>query len=352
MISGIGVGAACVAAPIYVTELGEPEIRGTLGTFFQLQITIGFLLGYILGGTIDSFKVLALVSSVVPVIFLLTYSFMPESPIFLRLNSKTDQARESLQFFRGRDYDVDSELSKIVENQPAANNNGKFSDLYTNKATLKAMIIALALMFFQQMSGINAVLFNAVTIFQLSGSLLHPNVCTIICGVIQVGATYGATVLIDRLGRKMLLIISGGVTSLCLMILGAYFYMRQLEYDLNNFNFVPLICIAVYLIVFSIGFGPIPWMIAGDIFSPQVKSLACSISAAFNWILAFMVTKFFNSLQDLIGIGFTLVLFAIICFSSVVFTIFVIPETKGKTFQEVQDLLSGQPVNTYVANDE
>ncbi|KAF5301949.1 hypothetical protein FQR65_LT08685 [Abscondita terminalis] len=346
-LAGIGSGAICVAAPMYVTELAEPKIRGTLGTFFQLQMTVGFLLGYTLGGTIGNLRVLALSSSSVPIAFLLTFSFMPESPVYLTIKCKSNEARKSLQFFRGFNYDVDEELANITENvRSMSSNTTKFSDLYANKATLKAVIIALALMFFQQMSGINAVLFNAVEIFQQSGSSLAPSVCTIIAGAVQVGATYGATVLIDRLGRKILLILSGGIMAVCLAALAVYYHFQQRQYDLSSFYFVPLGSVAVYLIVFSIGFGPIPWMIAGDIFSPQVKGLACSISTTFNWLLAFTVTKLFLPVQNLIGIDFTFAIFAIICMCSAGFTILIIPETKGKSLEQVQFLLSGQkPTN-------
>ncbi|KAK4875277.1 hypothetical protein RN001_011699 [Aquatica leii] len=342
-LAGIGCGAACVASLMYVTELAEPKNRGTLGTFFQLQMTVGFLLGYTLGGTIESISMVALISSAFPVLFLLTFSFMPESPVYLALKCKTNEARESLLFFRGADYNVDDELTTITDNiQSLSLTTAKFSDLYANKAVIKAMVIALALMFFQQLSGINAVLFNALEIFQQSGTTLSPNVCTIISGAVQVIATYVATVLIDKAGRRILLVLSGGIMSVCLATLAVYYYLQQQQYDLSCFYFVPLSCVAVYLIVFSIGLGPIPWMIAGDVFLPQVKGLACSVSTTFNWILAFTVTKLFLPVQSAIGIGFTFGIFAIICVCAAVFTIFVIPETKGKTLEEVQILLAGE----------
>lgn len=342
LLAGVGVGSTCVAAPMYVTDIAEVRVRGMLGTFFQLQITIGFLIGYTLGILIESFQTLALVSSAFPIIFLVAFYFMPESPTFLLSKNRIHEARKVLQFLRGHGHEVESELStrKDELNEIAAN-KCKFSDLYRYRATMKAMIIALGLMFFQQLSGINAILFYAGIIFQEASGSLSSGLCAVIIGIVQVLATLLAATLIERLGRKILLLISGFVMAVCLFSIGVYFHLLILDYDLSDFAFVPLGCTAVYIVAFSFGFGPIPWMIAGDIFSTKVKGLACSISTTFNWMLAFAVTKLFIPLRDEIGIGLTFIIFGFVCVLAFLFTLVYIPETKGKSLGEVQILLSG-----------
>lgn len=163
-------------------------------------------------------------------------------------------------------------------------------------------------------------------------------------------ATFASTLLIDRLGRKLLLIISASVMSLCLASLGTYFYLKQ-NMDLSNYALVPVACVALFIIVFSIGFGPIPWLMIGELFPNKVKGIAGSISAAFNWSLAFTVTKLFQNMLNLFGNGTTFGIFAIICALGTAFVYFTVPETKGKSIIEVQALLSGKNLNRQDSSD-
>ncbi|KAK5644638.1 hypothetical protein RI129_005938 [Pyrocoelia pectoralis] len=353
LLAGIGVGSTCVAAPMYVTELAEARVRGMLGTFFQLQMTVGFLIGYFLGLVIKSFTILALVSSSFPIIFLILFYFMPESPYYLISKNKLSEARKVLQFLRGYDYNIENELTTIKEKiDEIATNKCKFSDLYRYRATLKAMIIALALMLFQQLSGVNAILFYAGPIFEKSSGSLSSGCCAVIIGAVQVLSTLGAAMLIERLGRKILLLVSGSLMATCLIILGTYFHLDMLNYDMTSFSFVPLVCVAIYVVAFSVGFGPIPWMIAGDIFSIKVKGVAASISTTFNWTLAFAVTKLFIPIKEEIGIGLTFGIFGVVCVFAFIFTLVCIPETKGKSLEEVQILLSGQSLKSSASDTD
>lgn len=152
-------------------------------------------------------------------------------------------------------------------------------------------------------------------------------------------ATYVSTLLIDRAGRKILLITSGFVMAFCLTSLGIYFIFGQ-----NNpsLAMVPLACVAIYIIMFSIGFGPIPWMMVGELFTAQLKGPASSVSAAFNWTLAFTVTKLFQTMIDLLGSGQTFLFFAAISALGALFVVMMVPETKGKEIQEIQKMLVGE----------
>lgn len=127
----------------------------------------------------------------------------------------------------------------------------------------------------------------------------------------------------------------------CLACLAVYFYMQSHAGIKLPFA-VPLVSIAVYITVFSLGFGPIPWIMLGELFSPKMKGLASSIAAAFNWILAFAVTKLFANMLNIFGSGFTFALFAGVCVLGTIFVFFLVPETKGKDMEEIQCMLSGQ----------
>jgi sugar porter (SP) family MFS transporter len=338
-VAGLAIGGVSVAAPMYVAELAHTSIRGTLGTFFQVQITVGVLLEYLLGGTVASFKCLALASSVFPILFLVGFSFMPETPVYLYGKGRVDAARKSLEYFRGRHYNLDEELLRIADDIKEANTNkAKLSDLFSCRATLNGLIVSLGLMVFQQMSGINAVLFYTGNIFAETGSLMAPDTSAILVGTVQLIATLLSTLLIDRAGRKILLFISSFVMCVCLVSLGIYFHLKQ-THDLSYLSVLPLVTLAVFIVVFSIGLGPIPWIMMGEIFTPKNKGVASSVSASFNWILAFTVTNQFQNMTGTWGTGVTFIIFGIICGIGALFVGFLVPETKGKDIDEVQNLL-------------
>lgn len=139
------------------------------------------------GGTIENFKVLALASGIAPILFFVTFAFMPESPVYLTSKGNISGAKTSLQRFRGENYDVEDELIRIKENIKEANTQkGKISDLVHCKTTSKAMVISLGLMVFQQLSGINAVLFYAQQIFSDTGSSIPSSTSAILIGAVQV----------------------------------------------------------------------------------------------------------------------------------------------------------------------
>lgn len=155
-------------------------------------------------------------------------------------------------------------------------------------------------------------------------------------------ATFSSTLLVDRAGRKILLTISAFVMCLCLGTLGIYFHLKDTNTtDLSNMTTLPVASVALFLIVFSIGFGPIPWMMIGELFPNKLKGIAGSISAAFNWTLAFTVTKLFQNMINTFGSGLTFGIFGIICGAGTIFVILMVPETKGKDISEVQRILAG-----------
>lgn len=352
-MSGVAIGAISVAAPMYVGELAEPKIRGTLGTFFQLQITLGLLCEYILGGSVKDFQILALISSIVPVVFLFCFTFMPESPVFLTARGNHEQAKASLQWFRSDSHNIDSELSAIKENLQASKDSGDNFRILSDIPSRRALVISLMLMVFQQLSGINAVFFYAQKIFADSGSgaasgqqemlddsSMSPSTCAILLGLVQVIATYAATLLIDRAGRRILLLISASVMSLCLAVMAVFFHLKTTGVDMTAYANVPIITLATFIIVFSFGFGPVPWLMMTELFSPAVKGSATSISAACNWLLAFVVTKFFQDMLDCVGPAVTFAGFSVTCAFATVFVFSRVPETKGKDVDTIIRMLS------------
>ncbi|EEB19066.1 sugar transporter, putative [Pediculus humanus corporis] len=342
LLAGVAVGGICVVAPLYIGEIAETSIRGGLGSYFQLLLTIGILFSYLIGALVN-YVWLGGISCIAPVIFLIALFFMPETPFYLISKNKKNLAEKSLKWLRGNLVNVELELNKIeVEVTEAAQNKGTFKDLISKKSNVNALVISLGLMLFQQLCGINAVIFYAAEIFRIAGTDLDPFVCAIIVGVSQVVFTYGATLLVDRTGRKILLLLSSGVMIVCLFVLGIYFQLKENdESSVKSIGWLPLLSVNVFVICFSLGFGPLPWMMMGELFSTSIKEMASAMAVVMNWVLVFAVTKTFSDLLSALGKSGAFWLFGGISCIGFLFVCFVVKETKGKSFGDIQKMLGG-----------
>ena len=247
-----------------------------------------------------------------------------------------NQARESLQWYRGAKTDIDDELMDIEKNYKSSSSESNSIKELLRLAYVRPLLISLGLMFFQQMSGINAVIFYTVSIFEKSGGSVDSNLSSIIIGLANFFATLGSNLVIDRVGRKVLLNVSASFMALSLAILGTFFLLQHLDYNVGQAGFLPLVSFIVYIVAFSIGYGPIPWLMMGEIFPSKVRGHAASLATAFNWSCSFAVTKFFNDLINTVGTHGAFWFFGSICFLSLFFVTFFVPETKGHTLEDIE----------------
>lgn len=344
-ITGMAAGACCVAAPLYTSEIAQKEIRGTLGSYFQLMVTIGIFFAYLVG-KFASVSQYTVICAMTPFIFFIFFVFQPESPLYSLKKAKVESARNALLRLRGCNYNVDSEIDNIKSVlESSMQSSSSIAESLRKTAFRKAFIIALALMFFQQLSGINAIIFYTSDIFSASGAKIDPKTAAIFVGGFQALATFISSLVVDKLGRRMLLISSDFVMAFAAIFLGLFFTLQDRQLvstdTLSMLGFLPVVSLCVFVIMFSMGLGPIPWAISGEIFTPEVKSFAASSAGTFNWFLAFLVTKYFLELETDIGVDVMFYVFSIICFCGSLFCYFVVPETKGKTIEEIQKELEG-----------
>ncbi|XP_037933161.1 facilitated trehalose transporter Tret1 [Teleopsis dalmanni] len=345
-ILGVSGGAFCVTAPMYTGEIAEKDIRGTLGSFFQLMITAGILLVYGLGAGLNLFW-LSVACGLIPLIFGAIFFFMPETPTYLVGKNKEEQAIKSIQWLRGSNYDYNTEIEelKAVDAKIKEESISVMSALL-RPTTLKALFISLGLMFFQQLCGINAVIFYSTDIFRDAQTGIDEQLSTILVGVMQVIATFVSVIVVDKLGRRILLLASGSVMSISTIAMGVYFYMQQKDVEsVSSLGWLPVCSLCAFIIMFSIGYGPVPWLMMGELFATDIKGVAGSLAGTTNWVLAFIVTKFFVNLKQAMGNGETFWLFAGITVVGIFFVFFFVPETKGKSLQEIQDILAGRRRN-------
>ncbi|KAF6209417.1 hypothetical protein GE061_015164 [Apolygus lucorum] len=288
---------------------------------------------------------LSFICAVIPFVLSLAMFFMPESPTYFLKNGDTSAAKSSLQKLRGSFYNVDDEIvvtQKILDEVEAQKLS--FAQAFSTTAAKKGLTIGLAVMFLQQFSGINGVIFYASDIFNAAGSSMSPNTATIITGVVSVIGTFISTQIIDRLGRKPLLFTSDTFMAVSAAVLGIFFYLKTGKYELAENSIVktvPLIAVCVFIFMFAIGFGPIPWMFIAEIFPPAIKGPASSIACLFNWVCAFAVSFGFPLMNDSLGGDYTFWIFAAISAFGAAFVMMFVVETKGKSIEEVQKILSG-----------
>ncbi|CAG9581336.1 unnamed protein product [Danaus chrysippus] len=339
---GICVGVGTLAYPVYLGETIQPEVRGALGLLPTAFGNTGILLAFF-AGTYLNWSNLAFLGAALPVPFFLLMILTPETPRWYIARGRVDDARKALLWLRGKNANTDKEMRELTRSQAEADltrGANTFGQLFSRKY-LPAVLITLGLMLFQQLSGINAVIFYASKIFKMAGSTVDENLSSIIIGIVNFVSTFIATAIIDRLGRKMLLYISSTAMIVTLVILGAYFYLIDAGTDVSSVGWLPLASLVIYVLGFSIGFGPIPWLMLGEILPSRIRGTAASLATGFNWTCTFIVTKSFSNIILIIKMYGTVWMFAVLCIIGLLFVIFFVPETRGKSLEEIEKKLTG-----------
>lgn len=253
---GISGGAFCVAAPTYTAEIAQADIRGTLGSYFQLMLVIGVLFSYIVGSNSTVFT-LNLICAAIPLVFGAIFMFMPETPVYLISKGRKEAAAKSLRWLRGSDYDYSAELADLqAQHEQEQNNKVSLAAALSRRSTIKAVFISLGLMFFQQMSGINAVIFYTKDIFEAADTGIDSGLATIIVGIMQVISVFVSSIIVDKAGRRLLLLPSAVTMSVCTILLGVYFFMKDQDKEsVASLGWLPIAALCVFIILFSLGFG-------------------------------------------------------------------------------------------------
>ncbi|KAJ8930204.1 hypothetical protein NQ314_017019 [Rhamnusium bicolor] len=330
-IAGVADGWAFTAVPMYIGEIADPKIRGLLGSGVSVTWIFGILLINLIGSYL-SITVTALISSLLPVITFMTFIWMPESPYYLLMRNKPKEAKKSLQKLRGL-QDVDNELTRLsIAVKTQTSNTGKFLDLFTVKSNRKAVLIIMILRATQQLSGTTAITFYTQPIFKEAGDEISSELATIIYFTVQLILTMLCSTIVDKTGRRPLLILSITGSGIVLFIEGTYFYIKSnVNFDVSRFSFVPVAALIGFVILFSLGMQSIPILMLGELFPANVKAFALCLADIYFSILATIVSKFFQIMKDSFGL---------ICI------VIFVPETKGKTLEEIQMHLRGEKENT------
>uniref|UniRef100_A0A7N0V2H4 Major facilitator superfamily (MFS) profile domain-containing protein n=1 Tax=Kalanchoe fedtschenkoi TaxID=63787 RepID=A0A7N0V2H4_KALFE len=338
LLEGFGVGVISYTVPVYIAEIAPQNLRGALGSVNQLSVTIGIMLAYLLGIFVE-WRALAVLGILPCTILIPGLFFIPESPRWLAKMGMNEEFESSLQVLRGFDTDISIEVNEIKRSVASSTKRTtvRFADLKRRRYWFPLMV-GIGLLILQQMSGINGVLFYTSTIFAAAG-ITSSNVATFGLGAVQVVATGVTTWLVDRAGRRLLLIISSvGMTISLAVVAIAFFLEDVISEDSSLYSILGYMSVAgvvAMVIAFSLGIGAIPWVIMSEILPVSIKGLAGSVATLSNWLFAFVVTMTANLLLTW-SKGGTFAIYMVISAFTVAFVSLWVPETKGKTLEEIQ----------------
>lgn len=327
---------------MYIAEVAETQNFGRLSSTFLISQSFGTLMIFTMGGYV-SFKFLNIYALVFGVLFLLALIGLPESPVFYLKNDRVEQAKASLQFFRPKNNAdlLEMELKRLNDTF-VLSKKIKLKYLFS-RHTVVALCIAVYLQFALQFTGINYMSTYTVFVLEHSNTLIDPYICIKITGVVNTIAPCIYFYLTNKLGRKTIAIISYGLTSLVLGTLGWYFY--QIEHSmvekLSPLNYLPIVCMSLFFLFFSMGAGSINFTLYGEIFSSEVRNVVMPFIFVWSGLLSFLVVKLAPTLLlQTIHMSGVFWLFSTTSLVTVFFITFCIPETKDKPFLTVIDELT------------
>ncbi|XP_063992014.1 facilitated trehalose transporter Tret1-like [Diachasmimorpha longicaudata] len=354
LLTGLVHGICFSLVSVYVSEIADESVRGQLGSFLGFGINLGIFITFICGATM-SYHSVAICGIIVPLIFFGAFLVMPETPIYLMRKGNVEKATRSLMWLRNNDkVAVDRELLQLEKNlmEIDSKKSSRLNDLISDRGTIKGFIISLGLFGGQQTSGCSIVIVYTATIFEVAKSSLAPNSAAIIVALVQIIGSSVAPLIIDRIGRRALILLSCAGMTICHLMFFIFFTLDRHNYDVSPFSWLPLVALSIYSIAYCMGLGPAAYVVSTEVLKPDIASHGVSISLIFALLLSFVTTKFFPFVSIKFGEDYSFFILALFCIATFLFTFFLVPETKGRSMVSIFEELNGKKCDKKTANDE
>uniref|UniRef100_A0A7N0VDL1 Major facilitator superfamily (MFS) profile domain-containing protein n=1 Tax=Kalanchoe fedtschenkoi TaxID=63787 RepID=A0A7N0VDL1_KALFE len=337
LLEGFGVGIFSYVVPVYIAEIAPQNLRGSLGSVNQLAITVGVLITYLLGLFVP-WRILAVLGVVPCALLIPGLFFIPESPRWLARMGMSEDFEASMMVLRGFDTDISAEVNEIKRSVASTRKSSiTFAELKRRRYWFP-LTIGIGLLALQQLTGINAIVFYSTSIFEAAG-ITAGNLATCGLGAIQVLATGASVWLVDKAGRRLLLMVSSSGVAFSLLITAVAFYIKDATSEDSSLysimSYITLFGVVTTVLSFSLGLGAIPWVIMSEILPVKIKGLAGSVATLTNWLMAFAVTMTANLLLTW-NEGGTFTIYTLLAAFTVLFVTLWVPETKGRTLEEIQ----------------
>ncbi len=328
---GFAVGVASMITPLYIAEIAPPKIRGALVTLNQLAIVTGILVAYYVdylfsrsGNWRGMF-----ISAVVPsLVLLVAFIFLPESPRWLASQGRFDAA---LQILNRVEDPIGARQHMAELEEVTGVDRLRFGDLFSPRFR-KALIVGVGLAVFQQITGVNAIVYYTPIILQMGGfhSATSAILATVLVGGVNLVFTIISLSLLDRVGRRPLLLVGIALMAVSLLYLGYLFGVAHVA------RVAILIDVLVYLASFAIGLGPIFWLLISEIYPTTIRGQAMSLATVTIWIFDFLASATFLSLIGVLGARGAFWVYGVASIAAFYFSFRKVPETKGRTLEEIE----------------
>ncbi|XP_025198655.1 facilitated trehalose transporter Tret1-like isoform X2 [Melanaphis sacchari] len=342
LLAGMGKGMSYTVVPVYLGEIASPAIRGALGSVFCFQLHFGFLVEAIVGPLV-SYRALNAMSAVVPVLFFVTVVWLPESPYYLLKRGRRPEAAECLRWFRGGG-DVDRELDRMAENvRQEMENRSTFRQLFTSRKDMRALSIVVAACTTQRAGGISCIMAYSALILPNTAQLLNKHESVMVFAITLVVVNSVAVALVDRVGRKPLLLVSQVGLGAVTLTFAAFFYCSHGDggggWVDREFAWLPYLCHLMFAVLFATGVGFVPVVFLGELFPVNIRSHCSAIASITLAFCSFVTNKMFLFVSNHYGFYVMFVLFTVVNFAGAFYTYKYAIETKNMTFQEIQEQL-------------
>jgi MFS transporter, SP family, sugar:H+ symporter len=347
LIGGLAVGAASLTVPLYLAEMAPARIRGALSSLNQLMIVIGILAAYIVNYTLaeaEAWRWMFGAAFVPAMILLVGMIFMPETPRWLVRKEREDEARQVLRRTR-HESEIEDEIEEIRRIDELEDREGAGLRDLLAAWVRPALIVAVGLAVFQQIIGINTIIYYAPTTLTNVGfgdaAAILANVGI---GAVNVAMTLVAIYLIDKIGRKPLLLagLVGMVSSLT--VLGIASLVLPEPEGIGAVGIVTLVCLAVYIASFAATWGPVVWVMLPEVLPLKIRGTAMGVAVILHWLANFTVSLTFPVLLEAIGIGLLFLGYAVIGVAALLFVRTLVTETKGRSLEQIESALREKSV--------
>ncbi|KAH0547490.1 facilitated trehalose transporter Tret1-2 homolog [Cotesia glomerata] len=357
IIAGIATGLASVPATVYTAEVADPLWRSVMVTWSSIAIALGILLVYVFGYFLqDNWRLLALICGLFPAISIIMMLLaLPESPLWLRDKGRIDEARILMKKFRGlsKDNATTPAIEQELNNRPRISNNNNNNIMInsdkqsvfkylTKKSSLKPFGIMIGYFFFQQFSGIFVVVFYAVDIIEEAGIQINGYFGAILIGITRLAGSIIVACASKKWGRRIPSIISGVGMTVFMGLLSVYLYLIDRGINIGDTGIIPAICILAYIFISTIGFLTLPFAMVGEIFPTKVKDILSGLTVCLAYIFSFIIVKCYPDMILVMGKHSVFIFFSLISLLGTVFVFLCLPETKGKTLREIDQLFSSK----------
>ena len=336
VVLGLAIGLASTNVPVYLSELAPSHARGWVVSLFQLAVTVGIVVAYLTDyafASVEGWRWMLGLAVAPALVFGTGMFFLPETPRWLIRGGQHEVAHRVLTRIREH-AEVEAEIEEIKASLAQQTESGRWRDLLSRHVR-PALIVGLGLAIFQQITGINTVIYYAPKILQAAGfnSASGAILATAGVGVVNVGMTIIAMFLVDRVGRRPLLLVGIAGMIVTLGMLGLSFRISNQSAQLS---WIAVICLMGYVASFAISLGPIFWLMIAEIYPLKIRGLAEGMAATFNWGSNLMVSLTFLTLLEKVGASSTFLFYAFASMASWFFAYYLVPETKGRTLEEIE----------------